>query len=242
MQLKKFASFLNESKKKGVPFEELSPESKQKAIEKQQDINVDDDEWWEYTIEAFIEDMQELYGVDVEEGDVKFSGFYSQGDGASFTGEVGDVKKFLEKALNYPDMEYLNMGKQKEENAELVTLLSDLGELGYDTREKLRPEDITIRFTRSRSSNHVHENTVGADVEIEETPESWDSDNEFNWTDYHEWKDSLEEECTIWLRRECKDLYRKLEDEYESLQEDQAVVDTLLANDYLFDEEGNIVN
>jgi hypothetical protein len=240
MQLKKFASFLNESKKEGVPFEELSPESKQKAIEKQQDINVDDDRWWEFIVEGFIEDMQEFYGVDVEEGDVAFTGFYSQGDGASFTGEVGDVKKFLEKALNYPDMEYLNMGKQKEENDELVTLLSDLDNLGYDIREKLRPEDITIKFVRS-NSNYVHENTVSAEVEAEETPESWDTDKKFNWTDYHEWLGSLESECTTWLRSECKDLYRKLEEEYESLQEDQAVEETLISNDYLFDEEGNIV-
>lgn len=239
MQIKKFASLLNESKKEGVPFEELSPESKKKAIEKHQDINVDDDRWWEFIVDDFVEEMQKFYGV--EETDVAFSGFYSQGDGTSFTGEVGEVKKFLEKALNRSDDEFLNMGKQEKKNAELVTLLSDLDNLGYDVREKLRPEDITIKFVRS-NSNYVHENTVSAEVDAEETPESWDTDKKFNWADYHEWLGSLENECTTWLRSECKDLYRKLGNEYESLQEDQAVRETLLSNDYLFDEEGNIVN
>lgn len=52
-------------------------------IERHRDINVDY-EWWRPTIEHFVERVNEL-GLDVKFDDVQFSGFWSQGDGASFT-------------------------------------------------------------------------------------------------------------------------------------------------------------
>ena len=240
MQIKKLSSFLKEAKKEGVPFEDLPQFAKSKALARYSDINIDNN-WWAHIIEGFVEDMWEMYGVETSTEDIQFTGFYSQGDGASFTGKVREVKKFLEKALNRSDDEYLDMGKKKQENEDLLDLLSDLGSLGYDTRERLRPEDIEIEFERS-SSNYSHSNTVRADVNIYDTPESWDTDKKFNWVEYEGWRDSFERECTKWLRSECMELYRKLEDEYEELQDVPAVIETLIANEYLFDEEGKIVN
>lgn len=246
MIIKKLSSFLQEAKKEGVPFEDLPQFAKSKALARYSDINVDDNRWAHIT-EGFVEDMWEMYGVETSTKDIQPTGFYSQGDEASFTGKVREVKKFLEKALNRSDDEYLDMGKKKQENENLLDLLSDLNSLGYDTRERLRPEDIEIEFKRSSSNYSLsyiylsHSNTVSADVNIYDTPESWDTDKKFNWVEYDGWKDSFERECTKWLRSECMDLYRKLEDEYEELQDVQAVKETLIANEYLFNEEGRIV-
>lgn len=75
-------------------FDELSDEAKQKALDNLRDINVDD-QWWDFIYEGFKEDMSNK-GVDVD--DIYFSGFSSQGDGASFTGTISseNMPKFME--------------------------------------------------------------------------------------------------------------------------------------------------
>jgi len=55
----------------------------EKIIEKYRDINTDFN-WYENTIAEFVKDM-EMKGLDIDTKNVNFSGFWSQGDGASFT-------------------------------------------------------------------------------------------------------------------------------------------------------------
>ena len=76
-------------------FDQLSKKLQEEAIEANRDINVSSD-WHDPVIEGFQEDLSEM---GVEEVKVEYSGFYSQGDGASFTGGVQDIKKFLVKTL-----------------------------------------------------------------------------------------------------------------------------------------------
>jgi hypothetical protein len=72
-------------------FGELTEEAQEKALETLRNINVDYEDWHEPYIEDFREDMAKLgYIVDK----VYYSGFWSQGDGASFTGSV-DVREWL---------------------------------------------------------------------------------------------------------------------------------------------------
>lgn len=74
-------------------FDELDKKAQEKALENFRSINVEWD-WYEPVYEEFKEIASE-YGIEVD--DMNFSGFYSQGDGASFTGEISDFKKFAEK-------------------------------------------------------------------------------------------------------------------------------------------------
>lgn len=59
-----------------------------------------DYEWWDFTLDDFVSKMDELgIEIDKERGKknsymIHFSGFYSQGDGASFTAGM-NVEKFL---------------------------------------------------------------------------------------------------------------------------------------------------
>ena len=55
----------------------------EKIIEKNRDINTDFN-WYEGTIAEFVKDM-EAKGLEIDAKNVNFSGFWSQGDGASFT-------------------------------------------------------------------------------------------------------------------------------------------------------------
>lgn len=74
-------------------FEELPLEGQKKAIERYSDINTDYD-WWEGVYETEKNNMEKMGIKNIE---INFSGFYSQGDGASFTGMISDYVLFLEK-------------------------------------------------------------------------------------------------------------------------------------------------
>jgi hypothetical protein len=48
------------------------------------------------------------------------------------------------------------------------------------------------------------------------------------------------ESVTDWARSVSRDLYRDLENYYDDLMSDESVEDTILANDYKFDKDGNL--
>jgi hypothetical protein len=71
-------------------FDELPEEAKEKAVQTLSDINVDY-EWYDYIFEEWTGILEAKGYKDIE---INFSGFWSQGDGASFTAKV-DIAKWL---------------------------------------------------------------------------------------------------------------------------------------------------
>ena len=71
---------------------ELNERQRARLIEKYRDVNVDDSFWYESVYESTKENLA-LYGFDTS--DFAFTGFWSQGDGASFCGYVLDHNKFM---------------------------------------------------------------------------------------------------------------------------------------------------
>jgi hypothetical protein len=236
MSLKKFNEFILENEEeKAYSFEDLPEESKEKALEKNRDINVDYQDWHDPAIEGFEEDMKELGLEDVI---VEYSGFYSQGDGASFTARVDDEEKFLRDALGITNStEFLDMGDDEDtskEDDDLRQLMGDLRNIGFDTREKLKPEDLYINIERI-SRSYSHENTIAASVEMEEL------DIEDDDRDWDKFRDEMESIVTEWARDKSQELYRSLEKDWDSLQSDEEVAETLIAGEYKFNLEGKIV-
>lgn len=80
---------------KTVRFEDLSEEVKKKIIDAQADENQSEVDF-ECIFEGLINKGKEI-GFDIELKNITYSGFYSQGDGLSFTCFV-DTKKFIENA------------------------------------------------------------------------------------------------------------------------------------------------
>jgi hypothetical protein len=236
MSLKKFKEFIFESEEgKTYSFDELPKEAKEKAIEKNRDINIEYTEWYEPIIDDFEYAMEKLGLTDVE---VEFTGFYSQGDGASFTARVENEELFLKRALDInASTEFLDMGENEDtskEDDELRQLMGDLRNIGYDTREKLKPEDLYMEIFRI-SSRYSHENTIEASVKMEEL------DVEDDDRDWNKFQDEMESMITDWAREESKELYHRLGKYYEERQSDEEVAETLIANDYEFNEEGEIL-
>jgi len=73
--------------------------AQRKLIEKHRDWNVDHD-WYDCTIGDFCE-VAKSFGIDVERKDVQFSGFWSQGDGACFTGSYDYAKGSVAAVTSY---------------------------------------------------------------------------------------------------------------------------------------------
>ena len=74
-------------------FDELDEKAKDTAREWFR-TDYPDYNWWEPIYYDFIVKV-EKYGIELEENDIRFSGFYSQGDGASFVCDDVDLDKFL---------------------------------------------------------------------------------------------------------------------------------------------------
>lgn len=72
---------------------ELSKEAKAKAIENNRDINVMDEENYNFPVIERAEG--DLLALGYNEPKILYSGFCSQGDGACFTAQV-DIQKYLE--------------------------------------------------------------------------------------------------------------------------------------------------
>lgn len=184
--------------------EELDDQQRSELIEKYRDINTDH-EWWNCTYDEFKLDMQ-TKGITVD--DMNFTGFYSQGDGASFTGKV-DMIQFLK----FHELEQQYIG---------ATFFAGQGELWADL----------IR----NNSRYYHENSV--DVFLEEDTFDNFEDGDIRGEVYKrmieilqdEWKD-LEEQVEQICKGYMQDLYSKLRDEYEHLTSKEAIWETIVANE-----------
>lgn len=74
-------------------FDELTPEQQAKALDNLRNINVDFDDWHEFILDEAKEDLAKQGYADAH---IAYSGFWSQGDGASFTATL-DIATWLKQ-------------------------------------------------------------------------------------------------------------------------------------------------
>lgn len=185
----------------------VSDEMKQELLEKYYDINVDHD-WWDCVYEDFKTDMLEK-GIRVDE--INFSGFWSQGDGASFIGIINnpDMAKFMDAhdlSSRYPAARYF-----------------------------CQFDEVWVNLYRN-SSRYCHENTVS--ISLHDTTGNPYDEGGTRWDIYDTMQTlfdteyaQLELDCEEILRGYMQDLYRKLGKEYEYLTSEEVVWDTIVANE-----------
>ena len=144
---------------------------------------------------------------------IYFSGFYSQGDGAMF--------------------EYDSINSQ---------LVSDfLLSLDLSPMRKAWLNNNAYFYGKGKHQGHYyHENCCGhyAGCEV-------DNGDILNWSNFRNWIESFDPLFEDFLMDKykdmCRKLYRDLEETHDYLQSDQSVSDTLEANDYEFNINGEIV-
>jgi hypothetical protein len=175
-------------------------------IDKHWDININYEDWFDHVWEDCVIDLVQK-GIEAEE--LRYSGFWSQGDGASFIGKIN-----MDVFLKMHDLEAKYPG---------ATYFAGVGEL-------------PARLVRSRLSRYAHENSISLDMDWDgyNNFEEDDTRNSVYETLYEllqdEWQE-LETDILDICRGYMSSLYRKLEKEYEALTSKEAIWETIVAND-----------
>ena len=201
-------------------FDELSDRAKETAREWfRNGIEFDAD----YCIEDFAR-LTALIGLDVRtrpvklmngstrmEPDIHYSGFCSQGDGASYSGSYsyvhGSVAKLESEAPS-------GVGKGYEGNNEINRIARDL-------RDVQRRNFYKLQASISHKGRYFD-----IDVDVERADEKNVSDDDVETV----------REC---MKDLAHYLYRQLEREWEYRNSDECVDEDIRANEYEFDEDGN---
>ena len=191
----------------------VTSEQRERLLERHRYINVNHDDWYTHVYEFFKADMRE---VGIEVWRTYFTGFCSQGDGACFEGT-------LDNALTYLDHHH------KDQYPMIRKLLGHGGGL------YVRCEHRGSYYHRYCTEFWVDADTltgiVDQPTEFHTTiVEQWQSDLDSEMSDFE--KDVIEQ----W-RTYMQDLYRKLEEEYDYQTSDEAVWETIEANELDEDEE-----
>jgi hypothetical protein len=198
---------------------ELNPEAKEKALQsimndsifRGRDIDLD------WGVEAEQDELEEGFGLANVE--VSFSGFWSQGDGASFTGRVVNIPKFI-RAIGIKD-EILDKAMQA---------LDEVYEMSI------------VRI----DSRYVHENTVRFDLDpIDDTELILMSPFGLGdiTMDLNELLEEIgfEAEASEWVKTKSKEIYSKLEKAYNDEFSEEAAEEWADQWEIQFDEEGKEV-
>lgn len=181
---------------------ELSPDIREKVLEKHRDINIDYD-WHEFLIDDFKE---ELTSMGFNNPKISFSGFWSQGDGLSFECDSLDLGKLFNhidvpkphhiqtyQAIFTGSIDRINSRYSHERTCRLS--------LGYQDYygHHIRPQ-------RLKRLNSIID-------------------------DLYSRLDDLYVDM-------CSKFYRALEKEYNYLTSEDLIIETLNANEFLFDDTG----
>lgn len=191
----------------------VTSQQRESLIEKYRYINTEWDNWWDCTESDFMADMKKV-GVHVHS--VHFSGFYSQGDGACFTGYMANIQTYLD----HHHVDQFPM---------LRKLLEHGGEVSVQSKH---------------TGRYYHENSVTIGVEADKLYHVVESRSELQDAVIEQWDVLLDAEIcdfetvvTEQWRTYMQELYRKLEAEYEYLTSDEAVWETLEANELIEETE-----
>ena len=187
-------------------FNELSDEAKQVAFYNNSGFNVDHWDWYDYTKDDShtILELIGLYNINSN-----FCGFYSQGDGASFSANYrykkGCLKAVKQHAPN--DVTLHNIVKG---------IISHQKSNGY-----------LLSCEVSQRGNYCHSNTMRF---------NWykNDDSCFDWKN-----DFVEDELEQLFKNLADWYYSRLKSEYEYLTSFDAVAEMLKANEIQFLENGN---
>ena len=199
-------------------FDELDEKAKRSALMQSNELNFFDG-WWDFVYEDFML-LSSFLGFQIDKKSVVFEGFYSQGDGSGFSAEV-DLLKLCQSISNqswkqYAPQQEFTFG-QPEIDHRVMALIKE-GKL------ELSPKIISKR------------RTYGVICDLGIYPES-------TLRLHHLIYDELDK-LETWLQQIAitlnKRLFKSLQAEYEYLASDEAIADTLMANEYSFTSYGKL--
>lgn len=176
------------------------------------DLVCNEDWWYEDVFEEFIEELEEV-GIHNLEGNIRFSGFWSQGDGASFTSDYVDLHTFVLAHIKELEWEFVT----SHGDIETAEMMRELGaEYTCLELDLLKEGSLEYSIIRTDSRN-VHENSVSLDTyynwsvghnETDADRREYTNEDDIKITEFAEY---LEGFFSNWLKNKCKELYGRLE-------------------------------
>lgn len=190
----------------------MTDDKKQELIERYRDINVNYD-WWDSIHDDFNAICKRM-GIDLDKREPSFSGFWSQGDGASFTGSFSGsiADRAAEEIRNYAPLD-----TELHRIADELTLIGRIYYRAY------------ARIGRPYGNHYCHQYTMHV-TDLE--PLEGDADDWAN--DIHE---AVEQGLQELFRDLAGWLYDVLEREYDHCTSDEEVWESIVANELHLEEE-----
>lgn len=195
-------------------FEELDEKAKQKALQAYHDLNTDY-YWWDFIYDDFVTVCQYL-GISVDKKSIAFEGFYSQGDGSSFGAEV-DFVKLLDNIENETWREY---APKQEFGFTLPGIDKRVLTLINNTKIALAARII------SRQRGYGVLTDLGLDYS-----DDTGKNHDLIYGELEKWLNGVAEILNAFL-------YRSLQNEYEYQTTDEAIAESIEANEYCFTVDG----
>ena len=217
-------------------FDELSDEAKEKARDWYREGQLDY-EWWDSIYDDAI-NMADLLGITIDrrhsmylvkgvkrqssEPKIWFSGFCSQGDGACWEGSYKYRKGALKAVQSEAPAGYKNPAGgwvECQGNKELHRIANAL-------QEVQRKHFYKLVATSTQSGRYSHSGCMSVEVEHDD--------------DRYRGIGDAEGEITTLLRDFADWIYNRLEEEHDWLRSDEQVDENIVANEYMFTEDGGI--
>lgn len=209
-------------------FDELSDKAKEKAANYYIENWMSHD-WWDCTYEMMKEEGEHKHGFRVD--DIRFSGFCSQGDGASWCGAVNIKDWIASKPTTY----------QEHPTTQIVLALIEEGWVD---------EQVLVSFSSSRycheytmDVNHIdHHYSIEEDVEMAEGMFKGAQVGDLikiiscEGGALEDMSKEIKEDVIAFART----IYRELEADYEGQTTEEAIAESYTINDVWFDESGRI--
>lgn len=204
-------------------FNELDEAAKERARDWYRETMMHDQDWHEFVLDD-AKGIGDKLGIRID--NIYYSGFWSQGDGACFTGyysyekgSVAEIKK------NYPaTWTDRQTGEVHESKGN-----KELHEIAEALWTVQRKNFYKLSASISHRGHYYHE--LCTDITVHHEDDSWYHDWRSNWAD-------TEEEVKDALRDFMRWIYRRLEEEWEYQNSDEIVDENIIGNEYEFTEDG----
>lgn len=201
-------------------FDELNQEAKQKALTTYKDLNVDFD-WWESDYTDFVQ-LCAYLGIAVDIKSIRFEGFYSQGDGSAFSATVdfAQLKTAVETQAwkEYAPKQEFNFKELNIDRRVLALIQSGILQNDINIIARHRYYGIVVDMgCCTVNVNNNHDNVFG---ELQNA-EAWlrTVADKLNWH-----------------------LYQSLQNSFGYFTSDEALTESITANEYLFTADGRSAN
>jgi hypothetical protein len=221
---------------------------KSKAVDKARQGLIErstDHDWHEYTLDAWTKLLE---SVGFTGPKINYSGFWSQGDGASFTSGI-DAETLI-RFLSDPPPANQSWGGESQRELQAV-VVNKTGGVYSDKRfaRLLWIADHYDAIVKRTSSHCYHKRTCSIEggFNLPDVESAYKDRYGYTlWVPKHTRLSKLVkafEEAVEQLRLDlCHAIYKDLEDEYDYITGDEALADGADANDEYFDRYGNLVD